>query len=161
MPTGKKHEYPKEVGTGAVKVRICRSRNKRGYTSYFVNYTLKGRQITKSFSNPKEADKEANNIKTQIETGDQSGLFLRGEDRVLYQRALSIVEPLGIALDTAVRVYVDARAIHTGSATVMEACREYARRHSTVTQKILVSDAVTKLIEIEVAEQGSSASKRG
>jgi integrase len=154
MKTKRRSEFPIEVSEGAVTVKIYRSESKRGYVSFVVAYSLKGKQTVKSFADLGEAKTEAKNIASQIAAGDQSGVFLRGEDRVLYQRATSILKPLGIALDTAAQEYADGRALLKGAASVLEACREYARRHGAVIGKILVSDAVEKMIRMEVAEQG-------
>src|SRR5262249_33181512 len=60
----------------------------------------------------------------------------------------------GIPLDTAVQEYTEARTLLKGAASVVEACREYARRHGAVIGKILVGDAVEKMIRMEIAEQG-------
>ena len=95
----------------------------------------------------------------KIANGSQEPQELKNGELLAYSRAIEILSPTGIHLDTACRDFVDALAILGGKASIAEACREWVKRNSVVLPKISVA-AAGELLNRQAITDGKSKDRR-
>lgn len=131
-------DFPRTVTVRSfpgISAKIYRSRqSKEGkeYVSYVVSYAFQGRRKLKAFADLSEADAAAQEAIKEIARGDQSVIQLTGLDA---------------------SEYVAAKAALDGKGTILEACREYARRHGSADRAILITEAVNEMIAQEESQR--------
>jgi integrase len=147
-------EFPKEIKRGSLSVRIYETPAK-GYPLYSLVYYQDGsRKREYNADYPillKRADEVLDDLISARPVED--GALSSGE-RSEYMRAKAIVRKLNKPLDIAVRHYAEAVKI-LGNDLVIEAAREYAKRHPAKLPPISVADLVTEFLE-EKLKQGRS-----
>jgi integrase len=157
-------EFPKPVtvkGIPGIEAKIYRQvRTKpdkdgkpREYVSYLLNYVLLGKRKMEAFADLAEAERAASEAIKKIANGEQQVLELRNGDRFEYQRAKEILTGHSVTLDAAAGIYVEIMGILGGKGTPQEACREFVKRHGSLSAKILVGDAVKEMIAAEERQQ--------
>lgn len=141
------NEWPLEIKSGSAVVKIYRTEKASGYVSYTAVY-YKGRErMVRFFQELAEAKTEARKIANEITQGEHIRLDLTANDKLAIERAREILAPLNIAIDVACGEYAESLRALGGTGSILEACRDFAKRNSTGLTKITVADAVEKLIE--------------
>jgi len=78
-------------------------------------------------------------------------------DRIAYLHALETLRPTGTALELAVKDYAEAWKVLSGKASLVEAAREFARRHMHELPNKLLPAAVDEMIETRTRDGASQA----
>jgi integrase len=147
-------EFPKEIKRGSLSVRIYETPAK-GYPLYSLVYYQDGsrkREYNADYAILlKRADEVLDDLMSARPVED--GALSSGE-RSEYLRAKVIVSKLNKPLEIAVRHYAEAVKI-LGNDLVIEAAREYAKRHPAKLLPITVADLVTEFLG-EKLKQGRS-----
>jgi hypothetical protein len=83
----------------------------------------------KIFADFDEAHAEARSKAISLSKGELDVLELRSADRVAYVHAVGALKPTGMALELAAKEYAEAQKAIGGKASVLEAAKDYAKRH--------------------------------
>lgn len=150
----KQSEFPMEIKDGSVVVKIYQTTNK-GSTSYTLAYYVDGIRRLQAFADLDAAKAEAKNVAAKMAQGEIDILKLKGADRNVYLRALASVEPTCKPLDLAAAEFAEASKVLNGTTTVVEAAREYVRRHQGAVENKMVPDAVAEVLRLK-EQQGAS-----
>jgi len=126
---------------------------------FIVEYFLKGKRKQVWRADEAEARAVAKDACIRVSNGDQSSLELRNGDLMAYNRAVEILNPSKIAIDTACREYTDALQILGGKVSITEACREWLKIHAVQREKITVADA-SELLKVQTASDGKSHARQ-
>ena len=148
--------FPMEVKQGSVVVKIYRVENK-DRDSFTVSYHADGKRHLKMFANFDEAHAEAKSKATSISRGELDVLELRSVDSRAYVNAVGLLDPIGVPLELAVKDYVEAWKVLGGKASLLEAAKEFARRHMHELPNKLLPDAVDEMIEFKKRDGASDA----
>ena len=148
-----------EVRSGSVVVKIYRVRNK-GRPSFMVSHHADGRRYQKMFAKFAEARADADAKAKAMSRGELDVLELRSVDRIAYLHALDTLRPTGMALELAVKDYAEAWKVLGGKASLVEAAREFARRHMHELPNKLLPAAVDEMIETRTGDGASQAYAR-
>jgi hypothetical protein len=135
------------------RTKLDKNDKPQTYESFLVSYSLLGRRKLESFADLTEAEGAAEAAIKRIANGEQRILQLNNRDQICYQRALDALSDLNVDLDVACKEYAEAIRALNGKGALLEACRDYARRHGATAAKIVVPDAVRKMIEQEESQQ--------
>ncbi len=144
------------VQVGSVAVRIYKVNN-RGHQRYTLSYFADGKRRLKMFADFDEAYAEAKSKAIALSRGDLDVLHLDNADRQAYLRALETIRPSGIPLELAAKEFIEAWKVLQGKASLVEAAKEFARRHLHEAPNLTVPDAVKQMLEIKAREGTSSA----
>jgi integrase len=136
-------DFPKVIKGGNAQVKIYETPTK-GYPSYTLVY-YEGRQRKReSNADYDEILTRAREIVGDVETGRIQSIALSGRERESYERAMQVLSVTGQPLDVAASHY--AQAYETlGGDLVIEAAKDYKRRHSGIQSK-LVSEVVEEFL---------------
>jgi integrase len=147
--------FPLEVKKNNSIVRIYRHENS-GYDEFKLAYYLNGKRKFETFSDYSRAKKRADEINDSVTDGNLEGLTLSKEECILYRRSANLLDGLSVKveMDTAAKEYVDAKKI-LGSLSLIEAAKEYAKRHPATMKKTLVSEAYRNLVKDKRADGAS------
>jgi integrase len=145
-------DWPVIVRNGSVGVTIYRQ--VRGpYVSFIVAYSLSGKRTRASYADEATARSDAQKIADLIAAGQHAGLQLRGDDHVHYSEAVRHVTHYGVTIAQACAEYADARRILGPAASIVEAAKEYVRRHGALAARVTVADAVDRMLAQEESNQ--------
>ena len=154
MPTPQKSPapstFPKTIRSGSATVQIYRTpTTSRGakYIQYTLAYYSGGQRIRKKFSDLKEAIQEGKFAADKIAFGELEILTLTSEDRAAYVKALELIQDSKKPLILVASEYMEAIQLLPPNVTLLEACRDFARRNSEVQCELTVE----KLLEIYLA----------
>lgn len=133
IPKTKKPFKVVEMGNAVVKIyrrEIGRElkRGKRTYTVFEVSDYSTGSRRLRSFSNEAKARKEAETIARKLSAGDVRAAQIDSRDAAALGHSMQLLRPTGIPLLTAVTRVVEAVKI-LGDDRIIEACKDFARRH--------------------------------
>jgi integrase len=147
-------EFPKTIRRGSVSVTIYQTPTK-GYPSYtLAYYDQNGERQRKSASDYFALKKSAEDVLDDLNEGrpTETG-FLKTADRTEFMRAKTELKSKGInlPLDVVARHYAEAVKI-LGSDLVIEAAREYAKRHPQKLPQKSVAEVVDGFIEAKRAQ---------
>jgi hypothetical protein len=147
-------EFPKEIKRGSVSVTIYETPSK-GYAHYTLIYYQDGRRKREYSADYLAMLNRASEVLDDLNEGCpvEAGTLKAGE-RSEYLRAKTAVSKIKLPLDVAARHYVQAVKI-LGNDLVIEAAREYAKRHPAKLPLIKVADLVTEFLD-EKEKQGPS-----
>lgn len=148
--------FPMVVKQGSVAVKIYDVENK-GRISYMVSYHAGGKRRLKMFADFDEAHAEAKSKANALSRGELDALELRAVDARAYVNTLDILKPTGMTLELAAKDYADAWAVLGGKSSLLEAAREFARRHMHELPSKLLPDAVNEMLEIKKHDGTSDA----
>ena len=149
-----KPEWPKEVKSGSVIVKIYKVQNK-GRTSFMVSHFTGGKRKLKMFADYNDAKAYADSVGDSISNGELDVLELRSSDRLAYVHAVEALRPTGMALELAARDYAEAWKALGGKASLVEAAREFARRHLHELPDKMLPDAVKEMLDAKEREGAS------
>jgi integrase len=137
-------EFPKVIKRGSVSVTIYETPTK-GYISYTIVYYQNGQRKRETNADYTAILNRAREILGDLETGRESSASLSGAERETYSRALKSLAVTGQPLDVAVSHYAQAVKI-LGGDLVIEAAREYAKRHGNQIKPKLVQEVVDEFL---------------
>jgi len=140
-----KTSFPQTITKKGVSITIRRITKGR-YQSYRVEYMSQGERKLVWRADYADAKKTAEDAITAISNGDNGALALRDNDRHVYERARDVLLPAGIKLDVAARDYAESVSLLGGRASVVEACRDWLKRHDVRLPKKTVADATDDCI---------------
>ncbi len=83
--------------------------------------------------------------------------ILTNAERVSYVHALEVLKPTGMALELAARDYAKAAKLLGGKASILEAVKEFTRRHLHEMPEKTLPDAVKEMLEVKEREGTSPA----
>jgi integrase len=147
-------EFPKEVKRGSVSVTIYKTPSK-GYPLYVLAYYQDDRRKREYNADYQILLNRADEVLDDlIEARPVEAGALNASERGEFMRAKGIVGKINQPLDVVARHYAEAVKI-LGSDLVIEAAREYAKRHPTKLPLIKVPDLVTEFLA-EKKKQGRS-----
>lgn len=147
-------DFPKEIKRGSVSVTIYQTPSK-GYSLYVLAYYQDGRRKREYNADYQTLLNRANEVLDDlIEARPVEAGTLNSGERSEFMRAKAIAGKINQPLDIVARHYAEAVKI-LGSDLVIEAAREYAKRHPNQLPPIKVADLVTEFLE-EKKKQGRS-----
>jgi site-specific recombinase XerD len=152
----KRMDFPMEVKQGSVTVRIYRVENRRR-ASFTVSYHADGKRHLKMFASFDEALADAKAKANALARGELDALHLRAVDARAYVNALDLLDPVGVPLELAVKDYVEAWKVLGGRASLLEAAREFARRHMNDLPDKMLPAAVDEMLAIREKDGTSDA----
>ncbi len=131
---GREDRFPLVIREGNVAVRIYRQdRRKDGKgVAYHVADCSTGRRRLRTFADLSAARAEASRLARLLATGQAHAAALTNSDAAAFGRAISLLEPTGVPLETACALFAEAAGIVGNPVLVPEACRLYARQHAGV-----------------------------
>jgi integrase len=137
-------EFPVAVKQGSCTVKIYRGANK-GYPGFKVAYYGNdGRRKVQTFADYDDAHKEAKKKVESLAMGNLAALTLTNDDRLVYLRARSAVDPVGVPLDVAAREYAEAKKLLEND-SLLDAVRTYLKSHR-VRQVKTVQEVVDEFV---------------
>jgi len=144
-------EFPQEIRRGSISVSIYRTPNK-GYPAYTLIYYQNGRRNREMSTDHAALNKRAEEVLDDLVTGrsPETGA-LKASERDEFHRAKTALAKTSqiikapLPLDTVARQYALAVKI-LGGDLVIEAARDYARRHPAKLPLIKVADLVTEFL---------------
>lgn len=131
---------------GSMLVKIYSQTGVKGYRSFTVVHYEDGMRERSTFSDLALAREHADVVLERLNRGADSGVFLRGAERLAYVRALEALEPSGTALDVAASEYAQAIELLKGRGSLLEAVRCFDKRQGDQTISRRVQAAVDELI---------------
>ncbi len=137
--------FPVTIREGFAQVKVYRQTRKDGTPIFSVDWRVDGKRQRQAFADWERAKVEAEAIVKKLATGDAAALQLNGLDRATYLRARELLQPAGVALDTAAAHFAEAVTI-LGGDHVLEAVKEYARRHPRSMPQKTVREVVDELV---------------
>ena len=149
-------DFPMEVKQGSVVVKIYRVENK-GRDSFTVSFHADGKRRQKMFADFDEAHAEAKSKASALSRGELDVLELRSVDSRAYVNAVDLLNPIGVPLELAVKDYAEAWKVLGGKASLLEAAKEFARRHMHELPSKLLPDAVDEMIAMKKRDGTSDA----
>jgi integrase len=150
----KRMVFPMEVQSGSVVVKIYKVENK-GRDSFTVSYFADGKRKLKMFADFDEAHAEAKSKAVSLSKGELDVLHLGNAERIAYVHAVEAVRPTGLPLELAAKEYAEAWKVLGGKASVIEAAKEFARRHLHTLPDKMLPDAVKEMLEAKEREGAS------
>lgn len=150
---------PLVVRVGHVSVKVYRVSTGPGgqYEAFAVADTSSGKRRLKKFSDLAKAKREAHRIAIALSRQDNAAAGLDFRDAATFQRIRSTLEPLGVTLEAAADVLIEASRF-VGIHRVVQACEEFARRHPTnQTRKSLV-EAIDEFMNAKATRSSRHAS---
>jgi integrase len=150
----KRSKFPLVIKSGSAEVRIYRTRKADGYASFAVAYYADGKRKVHFFQDLDAARQEARTIANDIASGDVVGVGLDAKTRLAYGRAEELLAPLSVPVELVAAQYAEARRLLADVGVgIVEAARDYARRHAGIVADKPVADAVAELLGQIEAEQ--------
>jgi integrase len=147
-------DFPKEIKRGSVSVSIYKTPS-NGYPLYVLVYYQDDRRKREYNADYRILLSRADEVlEDLIQARPVEAGVLNSSDRNEFIRAKAIVGKINQPLDVVARHYSEAVKI-LGTDLVIEAAREYAKRHPIKLPLIKVADLVTEFLE-EKTKQGRS-----
>lgn len=126
---------------------------------HVLDYRVNGQRKLVWRSSLADAKQAANAAIDKIVAGQAEVLQLTSSDAHVYLRAREITDRIGAPLDIIARECVEARTLLAGRATVLEACKEWLKRHDVRVPKKTVSEATAACLAMAKAD-GKSNDRR-
>lgn len=150
MKTKESGKFPLIIKAGSVRVPVYRTAS-RGRPLFQVSDYSGGRRRLRSFADLGVARAEAERIANRLAAGEVVAAGLGAADRASLGRALELLRPTGVALEIACATFSEAHRLLGGN-RVLEAARDYARRHPAKLPKKPVDEAVNQYVEAKQAD---------
>lgn len=146
----KRTEFPYMVKRGSVVVKIYRTPSHR-CDSFTLSYYQDGVRKRPTFADFELAKAEAAVVATRLSSRDADVLTLTSADRAAYLRARQLLEPFGVAIETAAAHFVDATK-QLGDVPFSQAIGFYLKRHPTKLEPKAVKDVVAEFLAVKKAD---------
>ena len=147
--------FPIVVKRGSVSVKIYRTPS-NGCDSYTLSFYQDGVRKRPTFSTLQAAKDEANIVVNRLGNSDADILTLTSADRSAYLRARQLLDPFGLAIETAAAQVADARKL-LGDVPLAHAVEFYLKRHPVKLELKPVNVVVAELL---AAKQADGCSER-
>jgi len=144
----------REVKRNGITVRI-RPTIKDGITRFVLDYYANGQRKLVWRSTMADARTAANAAIDKITEGQAEVLNLKATDAYAYTRARDALAGIEKGIDDVAKEYAEAYRLLKGKASVLEACRDWAKRHAIELPRITVADAV-KEFKLQCVAGGKS-----
>lgn len=158
------------VTKGSVQVKIYKVRNKaflvrskgdqveqKERFSFMVSFFADGKRRQKMFADFDDAHAEAKSIAGKLAAGQLDAVEMSNKESSIYAHAAEAVKPTGVPLELAAKEYAEAWKILQGKASIIEAAKEFARRHLHTDIMKMVPDAVAEMLAAKEREHTSKA----
>ncbi|MEI8289107.1 MAG: site-specific integrase [Verrucomicrobiota bacterium] len=142
------------VTIGGISVRI-RPTIKDGVTRFVLDYRVKGQRKLVWRSTRVKARAAAKVAIEKIAEGNSEVLNLKAADAYAYTRARTALEGIEKEIDIVAMEYAEAYRLLKGKASVLEACRFWAKKNDIDLPHVLVADAV-KDFKLKCVADGKS-----
>ena len=116
-----------------------------GYNGFTVAWRDGGKRLRKFFARLADARNHARQIATKIENQERQVFTLKPEHARTYVDAVSILQPLNLGLDAAVREIVAARGI-VGDYPLLQALQFWKRHYDDAIPEKRVADVIDELV---------------
>ena len=123
----KKIEFPVTVKRGSVSVKIYRTPS-HGCNSFTLSFYQDGVRKRPTFPTFQQAKDEADAVVNRLGNSDSDILTLTSADRAAYLRARQLLDPFGLAIETAAAQVADARKL-LRDVPLIQAVEYYIKRH--------------------------------
>ena len=150
--------FPLEITKGSAVVRIFRQVSKKDYESFTVAYYEDGKRKRAVLSDFAKAKKRAKKIAAALAKGEVAVASLTLQDQRAYLNAKRLLKPTRMTLEAACREFAEAFKV-LGGVSILQAAREYAKRHGRVESTKDIQTVVDELMEAK--EAGRSTKLRG
>ena len=148
-------EFPKTIKRGSLSVTIYRTPTKGYLNNFTLAFYQDGQRKRETSSDYMALHSRAAEVLDDLSEGKPTKAgALKASERTEFMRAKSAVIKSGVPLDVAARHFAEAVRL-LGSDLVIEAAREYAKRHPVKMLAKLVADVVTEFLD-EKEKQGRS-----
>jgi integrase len=138
--------FPETVRCRSSIVRIYHVLN-RGKDHFALSYYANGKRQRRMFRNYDTAKESAKSIAAELGAGGSNVLTLSGKDRLCYERAMEMLRPLHMDVDTAVMQLAEAVKILSGTGSLAEAAKCYIGQYSTRLPVKSVREVVDELLD--------------
>ncbi|HAO79446.1 MAG TPA: hypothetical protein DCQ92_10815 [Verrucomicrobia subdivision 3 bacterium] len=146
----KKIGFPVTVKRGSVAVKIyCTPTH--GCDSFTLSYYQDGVRKRPTFPSLQLAKDEANAVVNRLGNSDSDVLTLTSADRAAYLRARQLLDPFGLAIETAAAQVADARKL-LGDVPLVQAVEFYMKRHPAKLEFKPVNVVVAELLAAKKAD---------
>jgi len=157
-PRRKRKAKPLEIRKGNTLLKIYQGATVKAGVSYDL-FTLAfyegGKRMRKTFGALDDAKTEAGKVAERLEQGERDVLRLTNSDQQSYALASRELKPLDIPLLDAVRQYSAAMKALPAGASLLEAAREYATRHPTVSKSKPLPEVVDEFFKAKEQDGAS------
>jgi hypothetical protein len=166
----KRMVFPMVVPKGSVSVNIYKVRNKaylvrtkaenaqeKERFSFMVSYFAEGKRRQKMFADFEEAHAEAKSKADKLAAGQLDAVAMSNKESTAYAHAVEALKPTGMPLELAAKEYAEAWKVLGGKASIIEAAKEFARRHLHTLPHKMVPDAVKEMLQAKEREGASTA----
>ena len=147
-----------EVKKNGICVRI-RPTIKAGTTYFVLDYRAQGKRKLVWRSTLAKARKAADTAIDKITEGQAEVLNLKAADAYAYTRARDALVGIEKGIDDVAKEYAEAYRLLNGKASILEACRDWAKRNAVVLPRITVADAVVEF-NLQCVANGKSKVRR-
>ena len=144
--------FPELVQHKGGVAKIYRAKNRDRFRYEVRYHDPEGSLQRDTFDEHAAAQKHANVIVKQLASGELPFLPLRGRERFIYERALDLLAPTGLALDTAIAQLVEAMTKLKGVSTLREAAELSRNHHTKSVASVPVQQAVAEFMEVKQTE---------
>jgi len=148
----------KEIKKNGVSVRI-RPTVKDGTTRFVLDYRVQGQRKLVWRSTMADARTAALAAIDKITDSQSEVLNLKSTDAHAYTRARAALEGIEKGIDDAAKEYAEAYCLLNGKASILEACRDWAKRHAVALPRISVAGAVEEF-KLQCVANGKSKVRR-
>jgi integrase len=148
FPRETPESFPVKAGRGTSVVTLYHKQRVKGVATYHefsIPYTVEGKRRFHTFPVYDKARDKANEILDLLVSGDASAVTLKDADKVLYNRALDALRPIGVPLDHAAFDYAH-HWQRMGGDHFKEAIDQFLTRRGTI-KTVTVPDLVKLFIE--------------
>ena len=145
LVSGKADEWPREVKSGSVIVKIYKI-IRRDTPLYCITHYLDNHRHRQNFADPAEAQTEAKRIASKIANAEREVLNVNHADWRLYALAKGALKPTNVLIDQACREYAEAKK-NFGTHSLLEAAKYFLAHQS----EHLVTKTVPELAEEFIA----------
>jgi integrase len=149
----KADEWPKEIKSGSVTVKIYRTVN-RGRAMFTLAYHDGGGRKLRQFADLTEARREAKETADTLNAGRGAALELSGADRDAYLAALRELKPLDVPLNVAIAEYVKAKKFNV---PIVEAVKSYAESHNAKLPDKTITEVYQEMLAAKRRDGASEA----
>ena len=138
------------VKRGHTVVKVYRTPS-QGCESFTVVHYIGKKRVRKTFSDLDLAVTEAETVANKLSAGELDVLTLSSQERLSYVRAVSALAPTNIPPEMAAIEFAEAVKLLKGG-SVLEAVRDYAKRHPSNRPQRTVSQVVNELLAAKRAD---------
>ena len=146
--------FPYIVQDGSVGIKISKARNK-GRDTYMISYSVAGKRKQVMCADFEKAYAKAKAIGKTVSHGRLNALEISSTDAIRFVEAKKELQPTGVSIEIAAKEYAQAWRLLGGKALLVEAAREYVKRHLDTIPIKTVQESVKEMLETKEREGAS------